>query len=71
MPADPNTSEEHEGPTPNGGVRSIAHWLDDDWKPVSKDKATKCEIHELDAYGSSIYRTYAYLKPPSDPNQLF
>ena len=51
------TSERHDGPTPNGGVYSIAHFLKDG-KPVPKADATAMEIIEFDADGRQVHRTY-------------
>lgn len=47
-----------EGPTPNGGVRSIAYWFDADGNPVEKVNATNVEIHEVDKDGGIIRRVY-------------
>ena len=55
------TTEERKGKTPNGGVKSVIHYLDDDGQPVEKDVATRCIIEEFDAEGESIMRTYGTL----------
>lgn len=55
--ADPAV-ERIEGETPGGGVASIAYFLDADWSPVPKSKAVRIEIHEIDAEGNIIERTY-------------
>jgi hypothetical protein len=52
------TSEESGGPTPNGGVRSVIYYQDDDGNPADKSVATRAEIVEYDADGKDIHRTY-------------
>jgi hypothetical protein len=52
------TQERIDGPTPNGGVYSIAYFSDDDGKPTSKQKATRMEIVEFDGNGNEVFRTY-------------
>lgn len=59
MMAEP-TSERIDEPTPNGGVASIAYFLDADSNPCPKSQAARMEIHELDAAGKSIRRTYLH-----------
>lgn len=49
-----------DGPTPNGGVYSIAYFSDEDGEPCSEDKAARIEIHECDKDGNSIFRTYGF-----------
>ncbi len=51
-------TEERDGPTPNGGVKSKAFYKDDDDKAVDKDVATQVEIVEYDRDGTEISRTY-------------
>lgn len=55
------TSETRDGPTPNGGVRSVAYYLNDTGIPTEKSQATYVKIEELDASGSIVHRTYASL----------
>ena len=57
------TSQRVDGPTPHGGVASVANFMDADGRPVEKNRAVKVEIFELDAAGNSIHRTYANLSP--------
>jgi hypothetical protein len=52
------TQERIDGPTPNGGVYSIAYFSDDDGDPTSKQKATRMEIVEFDREGNQLFRTY-------------
>jgi hypothetical protein len=52
-----------EGPTPNGGVRSTAYFLDEHNKPVEQAQATRVEIVEFDASGQEIHRTYGIKEP--------
>jgi hypothetical protein len=52
------TQEEIVGPTPKGGVKSIAYFFNDKREAVDKEHATQVEIHELDKDGKSIFRTY-------------
>lgn len=59
------TSEESEGPTPAGGVRSVIHYLDDSGRPAEKDEATGARILEYDAGGALLQTTYASLGRPS------
>ena len=54
-------SEEHDGPTPNGGVKSVAYYLDEDDQPAEKGEATHVKIEEIDEQGSIIKRTYGSL----------
>lgn len=42
------TEERRDGPTPNGGVYSIAFFRDKAWNPVAKEEATQVEICEFD-----------------------
>jgi hypothetical protein len=50
--------EEKSGPTPNGGVKSIAYFLDADRKPTDKTKAVFIEIYEYDEHGTEVFRTH-------------
>ena len=52
------TSETREGPTPAGGVKSVAYYLDNDRNLVDKAKATRIDIVELDERGSVLRTTY-------------
>lgn len=58
-----NTQERKDGPTPHGGVYSIAYFLDAENKPVPKERAVRMEIHEFDEEGNSIHRTYGEIRP--------
>jgi hypothetical protein len=64
MAAEP-TSERIDGLTPNGGVASVAYFLDAAGQPCAKAEAVSMEIHELDATGAVIYRTYLDRRPPA------
>jgi hypothetical protein len=55
------TEERKDGPTPNGGVYSIAFFRDEAWNPVAKEEATQVEICEFDQAGECIFRTYVDL----------
>lgn len=57
---EPVTHERREGPTPNGGVYSIAYFSkgEDEWIPCPKEEATRMEIHEFDENDNSFFRTY-------------
>ncbi len=57
----PDSTERIEGPTLNGGAYAIAHYSDEDGRPVDKAKATRVEIHEYSADGKLLMRTYAQL----------
>ena len=57
------TSEEHEGPTPNGGVKSVAYYQDAEGKPCDRAVATNMLIVEYDKDGNAIQRTYGTCKP--------
>ena len=46
------------GPTPNGGVKSEMHFLDDDHMAVRQEEASQVIIVEYDQDGSVIQRTY-------------
>ncbi|WP_299431141.1 hypothetical protein [uncultured Meiothermus sp.] len=53
--------ERQDGPTPNGGVYSIAFFRDEAWNPVAKQHATQVEICEFDQAGECFYRTYGHI----------
>lgn len=55
--ADP-TEQRIDRPTPNGGVASIAYFLDDNRQSVPRSRATAAEIVEVDADGNQVFRTY-------------
>jgi hypothetical protein len=57
------TSERIDGPTPNGGVASVAYFRDAEGNPCPKDEAVGIEIHELDAAGTAIRRTHLIRQP--------
>jgi hypothetical protein len=62
------TSERHDGPTPAGGVASVAYWQDANGNATTKELAVAAEIVELDAGGNIIARTYAEInRAPLDP----
>jgi len=64
MPVEPKadpTTERIDGPTPNGGVASIAYFLDDDRQSVPRSRATQVEIVEVDAKGDIVFRTHGTL----------
>lgn len=63
MAVDDPTEERDDEPTPNGGVSSVAYYRDKDGNPTPKSKAVAMEIHELDAEGNSIHRTYLTKQP--------
>lgn len=42
------TSERVEGPTPNGGVYSIAYFFNSEHKPCSKQEAAEVRVNEYD-----------------------
>ncbi len=52
------TSEEKDGPTPAGGVKSVAYYQDADGNPADKAAAVKMLIVEYDKSGDAIMRTY-------------
>lgn len=56
--ADPASTEHRPGPTPNGGVRSVAYFQDAAGNPCPKADAVAMEIVEFDADGQAIHRTY-------------
>ena len=45
-------------------MASVAFWLDAEGNPCHKEEAHEVEIHELDAEGGSIFRTYGTLGRP-------
>lgn len=59
------TKEEREGPTPNGGVRSVAYFRDEGGRPCPKREAAGTEIVEYDASGNAVFRTYLQKPGPS------
>jgi hypothetical protein len=52
------TSEERIGPTPNGGVRSVAYFRDRKGNLCPKAEAAAMEVVEFDASGRAVFRTY-------------
>lgn len=48
--------EKKEGKTPNGGVRSEVHYLDDNGNPVDKEQATRGYVIEFDDMDIAIMR---------------
>jgi hypothetical protein len=60
-PEDDPVTERRDGPTPNGGVASVIHYRAADGDPCPRSRAVAAEVHELDASGDSIARTYAEL----------
>lgn len=65
MAADGPTSERIDGPTPNGGAYSVAHFLDAAGRPCPKSRAAAAEVHEFDGSGGPVFRTY--LRRPDPP----
>lgn len=51
-----------DGPTPNGGVYSVAYYSKDG-QPAERDVATEVEYCEFDAADNCIFRTYGRLSP--------
>ena len=47
------------GPTPNGGVKSVAYYQDAEGNPVEQVDAKRVEIHELGEHDEILFRTYA------------
>lgn len=52
--------ETHDGPTPNGGVRSEAHYFDEADNPCDKANAYKVIIYEFDQHGKEIGWTIGF-----------
>ena len=48
-----------EGPTPAGGEYAIGYFFDDRRRPCPRAEAVHFEVHEFDAAGVCIARTYA------------
>lgn len=46
--------EERVGTTPNGGVKSIIYYFDDNGNATDKQSAKRCRIVEVDAHGKAI-----------------
>lgn len=59
--------ETRSGPTPNGGVKSTAVYLDDSGVECPKADATQVRIVEYDAAGNAIFTTYGNLPPKPRP----
>ncbi len=49
--------------TPNGGVRAVFYFQDNEGNAVDESVATNVEIVEFDANGRAIWRTYGELNP--------
>lgn len=60
------TSKTLNGPTPNGGVRAEAIFLNDDHENVDEKEATATEIIEYNEQGDIIFRTYGTYDPPKE-----
>ncbi|MEI7695535.1 MAG: hypothetical protein WCI64_07820 [Chlorobium sp.] len=52
-----------EGVTPNGGVRAVFHFRDNEGNQVLKREAMHVEIHELDEQGHLIMMLYGMVDP--------
>ena len=50
-----------EGPTPRGGAYALAYFKNASGAPCEKADAVEVEIHECDAAGRVIGRTYGKL----------
>jgi hypothetical protein len=50
--------EEVVGPTPNGGVKAIITYMDNDSNGCLKEKATKITIEEFDQNGKLVMTTW-------------
>ena len=66
MAADPKFSERTDGPTPAGGVYTVACFFKGDRIPCAKADATGIEILEFDKDGENIARTWLE-KPKAEP----
>ena len=64
MSARDDTYERRDGPTPNGGAYSIAHWSDAQGRPVPRGLARYVEVVEYDAEGGQVFRTYGKVRQP-------
>jgi hypothetical protein len=51
-------SERRAGPTPNGGVESVAYYLDAGGQPAEKADAARVRIVEYDAEGRVVFTTH-------------
>lgn len=60
------TQEEREGPTPNGGVKSVVYYRGPDGSPAEKGQAVAAEIVEYGADGSVVGRTYGTFGSPPE-----
>ncbi len=52
------TSERIDGATPHGGVYTIAHYRDDDLRPVEKEDATQLELVEYGSDDQPLFQTF-------------
>lgn len=59
------TSARIAGATPNGGVASVAYFLDAAGRPCPRAEAVAVEVHELDDDAASIFRTYLERPAPA------
>jgi hypothetical protein len=73
MTKNEGTSEEQVGPTPNGGVRSVANFLDGERNPTTKANAVYMEILEYDEADKNVGRTWMEAgrdeQPPDAPSR--
>ncbi len=52
--------EVHVEKTPNGGVKSVIFFLDDQGKECHRDKATRVVIQELNEDDEVIFETFGF-----------
>jgi len=55
------TVSRFDEPTPNGGVYSECHWLNDDNQPTTKACATKLKLVEYSTKDEVLFNTYLIL----------
>lgn len=63
LDAQPDGTYEFIGPTPNGGVRAIFYFKNDEGLQVIKPDAVHVEIHELDELGHLVSILYGMVDP--------
>lgn len=57
--AEPGTFSANNGPTPHGGVKTVAYFYDKDGNPCEEGNAAKIQILEFDASDVCIFSLIA------------
>ena len=64
------TEKRIDGPTPNGGVYSVARYFDEDGNPVDESVGPVVVITEYDRNDRSVFRTYGRMSPSASGKEV-